>query len=85
MSDMILLQEELEEVLEELSDLRDRIRKAEDQLTGSTGERLRQVRAQLESLMSKDHGWLGGSMYTLQGVIDEVEEEAQNGDIDADF
>lgn len=70
--DTIEVEELLDEVDELLGEVVSKISRAENLLRGATGERLRQVRAQIESARNDDHSWLGGSMYTLQSVIDEL-------------
>jgi hypothetical protein len=65
--------QDLYEIDEQLGEIIDSMSRAEDKIEGGAAERLRQVRSQLETLRNKDHDWLGGSMYTIQGVIDELE------------
>jgi NAD-specific glutamate dehydrogenase len=65
--------QDLYELDEQLGEVIDSMSRAEDKIEGGAAGRLRQVRAQLETLRNSDHGWLGGSMYTIQGVIDELE------------
>jgi biopolymer transport protein ExbB/TolQ len=64
--------EELEEADEMFGDLIDKILHVEDLLRGGPAERLRQVRAQLETARNEDHEWLGRSMYTLASVMSEI-------------
>lgn len=63
--------EQADELLEEAIGLIDEAYRI---VPGSAGERIRQVRAQIEMARSSDHEWLGGSMYTLADSIQEVDE-----------
>lgn len=72
------LLEELEDMKDELEQIAGRLEQAEqcyfkipDELK-PTMERLRQVRAAIETATSDNNEWLGGNMFTLDKVIDEV-------------
>ncbi len=69
--------ERYREIIEEIKELIDEAKRITRQAKHITNERARSYcHAHIECALDSNHGYLGGSMYTMSDIADELESQA---------